>query len=147
MNESANIAVNESNENNLSTLANLINIDIPSFADLSEDELQCKLKIKMINLGASLLKEQWTIDGRSDWGCGDLVFELPDITVLVVEVKAIQFGLGSGKHQCTRRTKRRQDVSKQARFYRDLYCEHISHDSAVRCATFTDENGLVIIYE
>jgi len=45
----------------------------------------------MTDIGAKLLEEKWTIEGRSDWGCGDLIFELKDTTILVVEVKVIKF--------------------------------------------------------
>jgi Holliday junction resolvase-like predicted endonuclease len=140
--------VNESNSNDLSTLANSINQDILDFAGLTEEELKTILKIKMTDIGATLLEEEWTIGGRSDWGCGDLIFELQDTTILVVEVKAIKFEsirLGRGRTKRETSRKRRQEVPNQARFYRDLYTKHVSHDIAVCCATFTDEIGLVII--
>lgn len=102
----------------------------------------------MIDLEATVLEEEWKIDDRQDLGCGNFIFKFSDSTILVVEAKSIHYeypGDGSNKTKRAMRTNRRQKVVKQAIYYLKYYCKNFPYATDVRCATFTDEEGLVII--
>lgn len=87
---------------------------------------------------------EWEVTpGRTDGGCGDLVFTDGDGNFAVVEVKFIDIGR-TGHTVRVKRTKARSQVRDQARAYAEALRRSLDHEAVtVRAFALTNEGGLV----
>jgi hypothetical protein len=120
--------------------AHLPAVDPPSrHRTYSEWELQARLISDMEAAGVNLVAREWRV--TPDWpqdGTGDLVFELPCGTHLVVEVKWLN--MGTGRTARSRRTRNRGHVCNQARRYADAWAARHPRRT-VKAATFTNDTN------
>lgn len=114
------------------------------FASKSEPENKRVLVDHLARHGMNVIMDEWdVVPGASQFGCGDLIFQFPCGTHVVVEIKWINLNR-TGRTTRVKRTKHRKKVVEQARAYASQWRrEHPA--TRVVAATFTNETGVVFL--
>lgn len=94
--------------------------------------------------GARVVADDWSLNGQTNLGLGDLVAELPCGAHLVIETKYLNVRT-TGPTAQRRRSHHRSYVARQAQTYGKLWQEMLQQkgdNRPVICASFDNETGL-----